>query len=63
VHVLQLDPTDVVLLPSPLLRALKTDISRRSLEEPHFGHFRPLPLLPARHSRSSTLSHFSQRNS
>jgi len=59
----QLDPTEVVLLPSPLVLAEKMDMRRRILPPPHFGHFSPLPLVPTRQRRSITLSHFLQRNS
>jgi hypothetical protein len=63
VQLAQLDPTLVAAPLSPLLRALKTDISRRSFLPPHSGHVKPLPLLPTRQRHSITCSHFSQRNS
>jgi hypothetical protein len=59
----QLDPTDFVLPPSPLLRAEKTDMMRRMRPRPQLGHFKPLPLLPTWQRRSVIASHFSHLNS
>jgi hypothetical protein len=62
-HPAQLEPTDFVDPPSPLVRAEKIDMMRRILPPPQLGHFRLLPLLPTGQRRSVIALHFSQRNS
>ena len=59
----QLEPTDFVAPPSPLVRAANTDMMRLIFPAPQIEHFRPFPLLPMGQRRSVTVLHFSHRNS
>jgi hypothetical protein len=59
----QLDPTDFVLPPSPLVRTEKADMMRRILPRPQLGHLKSLPLVPTGQRRSVIASHLSHLNS